>query len=268
MQKPNENLVNLEKLLAAMSSDHLGKEDFVKHFEVVINLVKQMKQKNIEELDLLKATFDNISKQLKDDNDQNFAGLSQNTKDEIMAYCKAETERLMKAHEAKMQEADEKMAAMKPGKDADEEAMCERVMEGVQAPIVEKIAQSLPELGAAIRDGLELLQGDERLEISAIRGLRKLLKRLDQKISQSGGGGFNYGAVAIHFIDKETPTGTVNGVNAEFTITNIPSPASSLSVFINGLLMSLTEDYTFSGRTITFLTPPPTGSIIKCDYRV
>jgi len=40
-----------------------------------------------------------------------------------------------------------------------------------------------------------------------------------------------------------------------------------LKVYVNGQRMRETEDYTISATTITFLTPPPTGSIILCDYR-
>lgn len=70
----------------------------------------------------------------------------------------------------------------------------------------------------------------------------------------------------INFADDETPSGTINGSNKIFTVANIPI-AGSLKVFVNGSRMRITEDYTFSGTTITFITAPPTGSIILVDYR-
>jgi hypothetical protein len=71
-----------------------------------------------------------------------------------------------------------------------------------------------------------------------------------------------------HFIDDETPTGTVNGVNTDFVLGHAPSPVGSLKVFKGGTRMRLTEDYTFSGQMITFLIAPVVGEIILCDYRI
>jgi len=55
------------------------------------------------------------------------------------------------------------------GKDADEES------------IVSKIENELPALGARIRDGLELLQGEERLDASAIKNLPEATKEVVTK---------------------------------------------------------------------------------------
>lgn len=43
-------------------------------------------------------------------------------------------------------------------------------------PTIEQIEQNIPKLGEPIRDSLELLDGDERLDISAIKGFEKLLE--------------------------------------------------------------------------------------------
>lgn len=108
------------------------------------------------------------------------------------------------------------------------------------------------------------------LKIEDIEDLEKTLSEMKKGIERRpifGGGGFNYGALNSHLIDDETPSGTVNGVNTTFTLVNKPNPVSSLKVFVNGQRMRVTEDYTFSGVTITFNTPPPTGSILLVDYR-
>jgi hypothetical protein len=81
-------------------------------------------------------------------------------------------------------------------------------------------------------------------------------------------GGFNYSTIDTHIVDDETPSGLVNGVNTDFVLNNIPSPASSLKVFKDGQRMKLATDYTFSGQTITFLDAPLTDTIITCDYRI
>ncbi len=69
------------------------------------------------------------------------------------------------------------------------------------------------------------------------------------------------------FVDWSSPTGVINGVNANFTLASSPNPESSLEVKLNGALLTVTEDYTLSGTTLTLLTPPPTGSILGVKYR-
>ncbi len=68
-------------------------------------------------------------------------------------------------------------------------------------------------------------------------------------------------------VSGETPSGTVNGSNAVFTLANSPSPAASLMLFLNGLLQNPGgNDFTLSAGTITFALAPPTGSVLLAHY--
>lgn len=51
------------------------------------------------------------------------------------------------------------------------------------------------------------------------------------------------------FVDNETPSGTINGTNAAFTLAN--PPASTLHLYRNGLRQNPAIDYSVSGSTIT-----------------
>lgn len=66
---------------------------------------------------------------------------------------------------------------------------------------------------------------------------------------------------------SETPSGTVNGSNATFTLASAPV-ASKVLVFRNGLLQieGGGEDYTISGTTITFVVAPGVGSKMRVVY--
>lgn len=70
------------------------------------------------------------------------------------------------------------------------------------------------------------------------------------------------------FVDRETPSGSVNGSNTAFTLANTPV-AGSEHVYLNGLLQDpgAGNDYTISGATITYLTAPLTGDKIRVSYR-
>lgn len=72
----------------------------------------------------------------------------------------------------------------------------------------------------------------------------------------------------INHIDREVPSGIVDGVNKLFILTQTPELQSE-HLFLNGLLQDPgeTEDYVISGNTITFIEAPFEGSKIRCSYR-
>jgi len=74
----------------------------------------------------------------------------------------------------------------------------------------------------------------------------------------------------VGFVDGETPTGAVDGVNTLFTLVQSPNPAASLAVYRNGMRIRSGLDYTSIGATITFAPGyiPQIGDIIQCAYRI
>lgn len=75
----------------------------------------------------------------------------------------------------------------------------------------------------------------------------------------AGGGG----ALAV----GESPSGTRNGTNATFALSQAFSPGST-SVFRNGLREQLGVGYTESSPQIVFTTPPLSSDVITVDYLV
>ena len=137
-------------------------------------------------------------------------------------------------------------------------------------PIIDKLEEKLPQMGGLMADALEALPDKDKLKIDAVSGLRELLEEI-RKIKNTGLGGiggFNYASLDLHIKDPYVPTGTINGVNKDFTLSSTPSPAVSLKVYRGGALQSLTEDYTVSGITLTFIVAPVVGEIIKVEHRV
>jgi len=90
--------------------------------------------------------------------------------------------------------------------------------------------------------------------------------RVDGSSGPCGTGG---GGVLPSFSDGELPSGSINGSNTVFTLVNVPSPAASLDLFLNGLLMKQGTDYTLSINVITFFTAstPQTGDTLVASYR-
>ena len=141
--------------------------------------------------------------------------------------------------------------------------------ESVVGPAGKDGKDGSPDTADDIRNKLELLAGDERLKIEAIKDLSDILDELKKRPrAVFGGGGLSKSALDAHFVDNETLTGTLNGVNTIFTINNTPSPQTSLKIYRGGALQKLTDDYTISGTTITFLVAPQVGEILLADYRI
>jgi len=76
------------------------------------------------------------------------------------------------------------------------------------------------------------------------------------------------GLTSANFVDKEIPSGSINGSNTAFTLANTPT-AGSEHVYLNGVLQEsgAGNDYTISGASITMLTAPLTGEKLRVSYR-
>jgi hypothetical protein len=72
-----------------------------------------------------------------------------------------------------------------------------------------------------------------------------------------------------NYVVRETPTGTINGTNATFTLAATPV-AGTEQVYVNGIQQNsgAGNDYTISTNTITFLAGaiPQTGDVVKVTY--
>jgi len=70
----------------------------------------------------------------------------------------------------------------------------------------------------------------------------------------------------VNYADKETPLGDIDNTNKNFTLQNTPT-LNSEHVYLNGLLMEESYDYTIGTNIISFIDPPWLGSRLKCSYR-
>lgn len=78
------------------------------------------------------------------------------------------------------------------------------------------------------------------------------------------------GGAVPNFADNETPSGSIDGTNAAFTLAHTPSPVGSLQLYKNGQLMIAGgADYTLVTATATFVAgaKPKTGDVLIASYR-
>lgn len=261
MDSNTKNIEKLKRLLSLMDEDALTREEFTKNFKNVLDLVNKIKEVNARQFDLFSKDFSDFKTKLESKSDTRLKGFERNIS-EISDKVSMTNEEIS----AKITEFINRLDNFENVKPTDEERVIETALSRIKFPEYKETILDTPE---QIRDKLETLEGEERLRIDAINGLKEALDELKKKkYVISGGGGISTGALDIHIVDDETPVGTINGSNKAFTINNTPSPASSLKVYLNGARQRITEDYTLSGTTITFNVAPPTSSILLVDYRI
>jgi hypothetical protein len=142
-------------------------------------------------------------------------------------------------------------------------------LDGVNAAFTLANAPNPPSSVQLFRNGLLLRQGgDFSLSGSSLTFLAGAIPQPGDALL----GSYRLGVTlyGVGFVDMETPTGSMNGVNASFTLSQVPSPATSLAVYRNGVRMKPALDYTSSSNTITFAVGylPQPGDVLECSYRI
>jgi len=273
-----KQILGLKKLLNLLEPSALTKEEFLKSFENVIKQILEIERKLIERMDIkTKTTLDEIAQleqefadvigQAKKESDSTFGGFRRRSIEAINSIFERNQVR-QKLSEAlsevknKIQEVDDKINEVKDGKDTDETKIVQDVLSKIPEP--EKVILDTPE---QIRDKIEELKGNERLEIKAINSLQEKLDELKDSIGRRPifGGGVSKMSIDRHFIDDETPQNS--GDNINFTIAHTPNPTTSLKLYRGGSRQRITEDYTLNNKTITLNTALQTGEILLCDYK-
>jgi protein-arginine kinase activator protein McsA len=169
----------LKKLFELMDSEAMTADDFARHFQTVIDIVKKVKADIAAQREEIIASFADGMKSLQKKVDTV-------TTDQHARMVSDITKRLNKAlkeQEDGMNWIRDKVRSLKDGKDADEQRVIETVLKMIPPTEYEE--------APAIRNKLEKLQGEERLDKSAIRGIEKLEEDIKsaKQIKISGGGG-------------------------------------------------------------------------------
>ena len=134
------------------------------------------------------------------------------------------------------------------GKNADETKIVQDVLAQIKLPEQKEIILDDPK---QIRDKLETLKENERLDKSAIKGLKEELEKLQKMIHDSGKVRGTLGGVLNVGVRVETPTGIVNGINTAFQIGKEPKYIVS-----DGITYFANNGYTIANKLITMTIPP------------
>lgn len=74
-------------------------------------------------------------------------------------------------------------------------------------------------------------------------------------------------SIGAIIVDDETPTGVIDGINREYSLSRVPSPTKSLQLFRGGVLMRNTVDYTLTDNQIEMSQAPEVNDVLTAYYR-
>jgi hypothetical protein len=275
--EPNAKLKKLEELLKIID-EGVTREEFTKATQSLVDFVKKNKETTVSELSAIKEALDSALERIKGEASQ--AGAM--TKQEVTATVDEMMSRMMLEHEAMMAECDTKCLNHRDGIDGVDG---EDGLDGADGK------DGSPDTPEQVRDKLEKLRGEDRLSADAVKGLDAFIV----KEVKSGGAtrgfvlrvnGVKQGmvnelnivgsGVAITTVNGlptvtitggsgatavETPTGTVDGNNTAFTVSNTP-----LYIIVDGVSKFVTLHYTYLAGAITITDGAPPVQFIRSVY--
>jgi hypothetical protein len=125
-----------------------------------------------------------------------------------------------------------------------------------------KGADGSPDKPAEVKKKLETLQGDERLDASAIKNLDRYIKKeTPQRFGAGGGGGMSMNGWVVDEL-----VGTGDNLTVAFTLDYKPYDATKVQLWVGNAKQFRGDEYTISGKNITFLVVPPDGYKIFASY--
>ena len=270
-----KQIARLKQLLTLLEPDNLTKAEFVKSFEAVVNQIlkveKKISNRNNEVMVEIKDLFERLKSNLETSTNADISKGLKNIKD-IVAE-------VIKDQELGMNFIRDKLRRFAEEKAKDDEKLKNELLARIP-----EIKETILDNAEQLRDKLEKLKGEERIDKSAIRGLEEALKDTKAGTGMTIFGGnrplqiqeagtvkekvaryLNFtGATVSRSADgvvtvavtgggiTELPaTGAIDGSNTIFTFTEKPTYLLS-----DGVKLKENAGWTFAVLTATLSVPP------------
>ena len=130
------------------------------------------------------------------------------------------------------------------------------IVEKVLALVPPPIEPKMPDIATAIAPHMEAFQKNLPTNDSILVSILK-----DKRLRMLLHGGGTVGGATVGVATVETPTGTVDGSNATFTVANTP-----LYIIVDGVSKFATLHYTYLAGTITIIDGAPPALFIRSLY--
>lgn len=152
------NQVEKFKAMAKLITEFITRKEFIEAFAVVVKYVKNIKDTNQKEFDAIHKAFQVFQTHITEEKDSSLLDLKERIDNILQSQIDAVTAKLTS------------ITQPKDGKDADETTIIAEVLK--QLPPYPIVPEQL--LGEDFRNALESLQGDDRLDATAVKNLPEL----------------------------------------------------------------------------------------------
>lgn len=242
-------LKNILELLNAS----VTKTEVMDAFKTLLSFVSQLKQANAEEMSLIKSAVSVMGEKWKEQMQRDI--------ESFKGQALKDIQKALREQEQGMKFIYDKVSSLKDGengKDADEQQVIQSVLA--------QIPPDVEETPTEVRDKLETLSGDERLDISAIKGLDERLAGIKQTTPIIYGGTGTGGGRLVKSYDLSD---SLNGILKTFSL---PAFWRVISVHSSSFPMIFrpTTDYTTDAgaSTITFTSEVDAASTLATGQTI
>lgn len=244
----DKNLANLKKLLVVLNEDALSRSEFTTAFEQVVKLVVKIQEKQNRVISELQTTYAVLLERVRHDHTSSLTDLRRTISDEMESFVKKHTADIEK-----------KLASVRDGRDADEN----KIVEDVLAQLPPAIILDGPK---ELRDKLEALKGEERLDVAAIRGLEEKITELEKKVAAGRGGrlpvGPNANAIQVADLTSQCDGSNKTFITPKFRValmlvgTQFPNfyrPTTDFTLGNGKIILTAAVTAPTTSQTLTFL---------------
>jgi len=230
----------------------LKEDDFLKAFKLVMDAVNKRDEAFKQATKILTDSIKGLENKLESNNS---VSVSDMKKEISKALSKANKEQSNGLNFLR-----DKVRGLRNGNDVDESRVIESVISKIK---LSEQKETILDSPTEIANKLESLPEDQKLAISATKGLKEALKEMkDRPLGRAG----SVQPFIFRTIKNHVPTETPNGSITAFSVPKVPKTDTE-QVFLNGVRQrsGSSNDYTVAGKTITFNTAPLTDEVILID---
>ena len=247
-------LLQLKEILAHGEAQLVSKQEMSVFLKAIMQYIKEWREKHEREVKECKAAM----RECKDE-------MVQETK-ELASEFAADTKKTASLMTQNMREQTEKArkeieSLIPPATDL---SVIEKKLSEIKPTLsLEDVEKQIPSFGMAIRNALELLTGDERLELKAIKGAEEKIEELKGVRGGGTGGGGMFSAA--HFPLHEDFT--MNGSDTSVTLSaGVAAGGNAIFVRYVGQMLDMIKHYTVSGNKVSFTFAPEKDQVISITY--
>lgn len=275
----NEKFTDILKVKMQEATDafkaSLTRQEFLDGFKAVVEYVKRIDknltnkiddklQKAESEISQVKTTYTNkLSnlaseyeqgiRQIKEDNKNNLSNVKKFVLDKVIGlFAKS-------GIDEKINEAQARLDVLSSYEPPNEE----RITQDASKIALENVIKTIPKIGESIRDSLEELKGNDRLDVSAIKGLEDEINKLTKEL-----GRVNQAVVSVAsrtLVGHQEFDG--DDSTTDFTLSDAPAAGGDAAwIRLNGQSLDKTVHWTISGNKLSITFTPATGDTISATY--